>query len=369
MERYEQEREELMRMLRFSCNDLFFHGSLRTCEDTIDVIENMFETYSLEDLRELMGGEFPFGNSSREEYTNVPIYLYMELLADIVDMKFGTGINAESVQPIVSKLRQFREDTANFPHNDMFDPNKHITNGVVKDIIAAKGDIYLGVTQVGDKKFPSIRCTETREDITWRRDGEPIPGDVSRNGHDYPCLYFEDEVEYKKHVSEENAELKERFRRITGAYFKEGYLPTDPDDFKELLNDGEIHPNIKYILETIRERREEFAYGESGELAWMKECQNFLRGIQRLERNEQKAMEEEKTEILEEEKPTNETEEVDERKQAIKDARKRYSTQNPFMRWVKEITGKQQRFDGIEFDDLSTSEINKLFPESKKGKK
>lgn len=368
----EETRRQFTYDLRMLCSSLFLENTdwKKKSQDIIKMLDYFMQNKSQEDLNEILGGKFPFANSMAAEKTEIPLYLYMELVADIIEKMYHNDVRYGDLSPLIDKFREYREKTIKYSNDKRFDPEKHLSEGLLKDIINSRGFIELGTTRVGDRIVVSIVCTETHEDVRIRRDGEYEPLGHRDYRHKYPCLYQEDTLEYKEIKRKEAKEIRERFARVTGPYFKDGVMPTSPYDFDDMLIEREINPDIKRILRIICEYRLDFPEGSKGEFEWMKECQRYLNGIEKLEKEEKERIEQEsKEEKKKPEEPSKSVSSEEERKLAIKAARKRYASQNPLIRWYKEITGQQQRFDAIEFEDLSIEEINGLFVDSGKSRK
>lgn len=369
-------REEFQTELRVTCRSLFLEDDwIRESQTLMTMLEKLFTMFSPLDQEVIMGNTFPFANGANIESTQIPLYLYLELIADVIEKKYGNDLKYRNVEEIVTKFREYSEKAIQFSNNPMFEPQKQLSNGLVNDIIKADGFIRLSTIDVGDREVISVECIETRERHRMRKDGEYEPvGHIDRI-QKHQCLYEEDEIEYKEQKEKINKEIRERFKTVTGAYFIDGYLPLVLHEFQEKLKDKNIHPNILSILQTIRENRREFPQDIKGELAWMEDCQRYLRGIQKIEAEVRtKSQEEKKSEVVEETinptpTPKPNDSQDDEKRLAVKAARKRYAEQQPFIQWAREMLGKQKRFDAIEMDDLSVEEINNLYTGFGKGKK
>jgi len=354
-------REDIEYQLKQTCYKMFrLDYGIESYEKTVKLLEQVFENCSKGEIEKLLKGEFRFGNSMARE-TGVPFYLYMEILAEVADRQFKTSENKERVVSLIEKLKDFGETTMDLDYSSRFDPKKHLTSGVVDDIIKSRGNIIIGSTEIGGKSVASITCIEVIEDLI-EKDGEYLPrGPVVTKYHEHPCLYEEDTKIYDEMVEKQNQEVREKFSRVTKKYFKDGKFPPNIYELEGNLVDKNIHYNIRMILEKlVREKQDKPFSKADDELAWMKKNECFMDGIQQIE--EMERAEREKKEVA---RKQQEAKEKAERDAAIKAAEARKLAQPGLKRWFEKMLGR----DKIDYNQMSTTEIHSLWQTEKRGKK
>lgn len=264
----EEIREELIFCLRRISNDLYImqDNSFSACDEFFLKIEEAFDN-NKDDLKSIFDFGYTFGPYFEDKSRMIPFYVYMEIIVETLRTRIKNKHNKEKVDSLIAKFKEYREKTKAFSIDKRFDPEKHIDERFVENLMNSRGKIEL----YNHKEYPDflmVKFDTSTELHRMRKDGEYEPVGVV-NSENKSFFYMESQEEYKRLLKEKHGELKEMYSQVFERYFVGGELPMYSLIDDNLIN-KDISSDIRDTFKQLALSKKDYGSGMFGELEWMK---------------------------------------------------------------------------------------------------
>ena len=351
--------EAKQRITRFQSNndDL---DRIKKINFALDKIGELTDGLSQEELQEVLGGEFckeylngqPFDTGRME----IPAYFLLDVASGVLSKQCSDiSVLSGPTQEVLARMKKLRDIASELDFDPLFDPKKEIPKAFIDELSKRAHSYYLGVKKSHDIRYIEMTIHSVSENLEYKN-GEYHSLGVTHNSGSMP-LYEEDA---KALEAKKEEEIQERLRNLdilAKKYFRDGVIPNE-DDFEDCLLDESLDPRIVGALKEIS--RVKGHDRDERDLVQSIVGYKYIQRVPYVEESVAKEQEEAALQSRKEEEVNTAKKEAE-----IDKARQRYQEKSSLWR----VFHKKQDINKMDFSQMSTEEISRLYNNGKKGTK
>lgn len=276
-------------------------------EKLIDYIDNIFNSFAIEEIDEILGGELVIEERTVrrvKKSTSLPLFIYLDLFNAVNECFLEESSKYEYKQEmnknckiVREKIKNLKEKVSKLSCSDKFNKKYHLSKEIGKKIINSQGFIVIDFQKKESKEYLVMEFSHVFSSNSANTSNINIyRGDVN-----FAFLYYEDELEYENIIQEKKQKelqsISVAFISEVKEFFKNEKLPDNIDNVAIMLVDrAKVDYDFRICLQiAVKEYLKCVKYGVVTS-DFKKSFDNFLIAKTELERNEKEEKERKKKE-------------------------------------------------------------------------